>query len=232
MQVGNLEVTQVQALSPAALSVMSTQQLTGFTPTQLSGLSSRQVQAMTPSQLSSLSPAQASILVASGALSAVQTQALPRAPLMDAPQVAQPQKVMVTVSTDSATLVNPVPFVLSINVMGGTTSGAVGVRVAPNEQSGTGVQLQMTDTSNPDPAPPKLADVYYTTVKVRNASGEEVRFLGAINDGKLVISAGTASAREMVRTDLPNMLSSVIRTLAGDEPIALDTLKGVVLDVR
>jgi hypothetical protein len=59
-----------------------------------------------------------------------------------------------------------------------------------------------------------------------------VQFRGAIVDNRLVIAAGTPTARQMARTELPAVLSSAMDTLGSNSTIAIDGLKGVVLNMR
>jgi hypothetical protein len=220
-----LTATQVQSLQPADIRQLTQAQISRMTPSQVQTLSVKQMAALSPEQLSTMSRQQAVALMRN------RPNGLNSTPSSFTPgqRAAVNELLSATVSTSNAVTLNASNGILPVTVMGTTTTG-VGVRF--DGQGSSAIKLQMADVPANKTVSPGNLNARYTTIETRNANNEVVTFKGAIIGGRLVLAPNGASARQMAKTELPNVLSSAIDTLAGGKPIALDSLKGVVLNMR
>ncbi len=233
-QITSLSPTQVQAFTPRQLATLSAPQLQtldvtqvqALQPQQLSGLPIKQVAAFSPTQLGSMSRPQAVALMRNRANLLNTGQST----LTTAQRAALNEVLSSTVSTSNATVSSTPNGILPVTVVGAAASKGLGVKF--DAQGNSAVKLQMADSPVSTSVASNRLVARYTTIEARNANNETVQFRGAIIDNRLVIAAGSASARQMARTELPSVLSSAMDTLGAGSSIAIDGLKGVVLNMR
>ena len=238
-QVAALTESQLSVLSTSQLSVLSTSQLAALSSTQLAAMSPAQVQALSPTQVRTLSPVQLAnftveqviALQASGVLGVAQAPAsgvvspLASGSSMDAP-VLSPTALL----SASKVALSTADSVLSVAVIGGATGGNTGVSIT--KQDSATFKLQLVNVQPSAPVSSLLLNVPLSTVETRNAKNEPVLYGAGLSGDKLVLAAPNESARQMMRAELLKMVAGAIDTLGSAGAVPLDTIKGIVLDMR
>ena len=120
--------------------------------------------------------------------------------------------------------------VLTVAVLGESTGGNTGVSFV--KQADASIKLQVVNGVAPVSIAALQLNVPYLAIETRNASNVSVTFRSGIVGDLLLIAAPNAAARDMVRSELPTMLSAAIETLGSAEQISLDKLTSIVLDLR
>ena len=225
-QVQTLSAKQIATLSPTQVQSLDATQVQSLQPQQLSGLPIKQVAAFSPDQLSTMNRQQAVALMRSRAntLNTSQSSFTPE-------QRAAVNKVLsAEVTTTNATTSAATNGVLPVTVVGSAATPGLAVRF--DGQNAAAIKLQMAESPVNTTVSAAGLNARYTTVEARNANNDVVTFKAAIVKDRLVINTGTAAAKQMARTELPSLMSNAIDTLSAGSTIAVDSLKGIVLNMR
>lgn len=226
-QVQTLSAKQIATLSPTQVQSLDATQVQSLQPQQLSGLPIKQLAAFSPDQLSTMNRQQAVALMR-GRANALNTS---QSSFSTEQRAAVNKVLSAEVTTSNATTNASNNGVLPVAVVGAVATPGLAVRF--DGQGASALKLQMAETPTSNTVSPSGLNARYTTIEARNANNEVVKFRGAIIDNRLVISANSAVAKQMARTELPSVLSKAIDTLAGQTTtIAVDGLKGVVLNMK